>query len=360
MKTKDNNVAIGNIVKKAKIMNGNKYYELDIKLGYCNINMNSYPNNLIKIKAFFNEENYQNIFELKYFLNQSIFLSEIGVNNINELIKFFHTYFHDYLDANEYKGLINYSESNKKKIILEIKLFKNKIQIYIELFKEQYENQEKESLNNKMKINIRANPKAEIKNGDNSSAFMDYYISLINKKIILLQNLKKDNLNLVYQSSECKNGLNFHKICDKIGPTLILIDTEENRSFICFTSKSWNLMKINKEDENYMLRYWEKTNIKDENMSIIDLFSQKKIELKKNNENFVNLKYIQQYEEYGPSFVDGNGFTFKIFGKDKFLSIFFITKTIEEDNYIRVNYNLNKNNFFHVKDYKVYSISKIN
>ena len=66
------------------------------------------------------------------------------------------------------------------------------------------------------------------------------------------------------------------------------------------------------------------------------------------------MNFIQQYSNYGPSYVDGNGFNFKIFGEDKYLSISFITKNKEEEDYILNVYKLNKNNFLHIKDYDVY------
>ena len=50
--------------------------------------------------------------------------------------------------------------------------------------------------------------------------------------------------------------------------------------------------------------------------------------------------------------------SFKIFGGDKYLSISFITKNNEEDDYIKNTYNLNKNNFLHIKDYEVYCFKK--
>ena len=162
---------------------------------------------------------------------------------------------------------------------------------------------------------------------------------------------------MIYKSSQENENKNFHLKCDDKGPTLVFIDTEENRSFIAFNKKSWYLIKNEQIDKVS----WRETNIKDENLTIIDLFSKKKIEMKKNNREMVNNKemnYIQQYANYGPSYVDGNGFSFKIFGEDKYLSISFITKTDEEEDYIRTNYNLDKNNFLHIKDYEVYAIKR--
>ena len=65
---------------------------------------------------------------------------------------------------------------------------------------------------------------------------------------------------------------------------------------------------------------------------------------------------MQQYENYGPAYTVG-GFSFKIFDFDKYLSIEFVNKNIDEDSYIKSNYNLEKNNFLHIQDYEVYSIS---
>ena len=64
---------------------------------------------------------------------------------------------------------------------------------------------------------------------------------------------------------------------------------------------------------------------------------------------------MQQYDNYGPAYTD-KGVSFKIIDEDKYLSIEFITANIEEDSYIKSNYNLEKNNVLHIQDYEVYKI----
>ena len=53
-----------------------------------------------------------------------------------------------------------------------------------------------------------------------------------------------------------------------------------------------------------------------------------------------------------------DGFSFKIFGEDKYLSISFLTNNDEEENYVKNNYKLEKNNFLHIKDYEIYGFKK--
>ena len=367
-----------NITKKRKIINGLKYYELNINKDNYLINIINLPkDNLIKFKVYINKDNeinisskekyiiYENEFNLDYFLKQTPFLTDLKIKNINDLIRFLYTYFQEY---NEKAQLINYDNNNKNKIILKLLMFQNKIQINIELYNNQINNNKKDKINdddiniqNLKKSNSCKNllvHKKELKTNNNKNdLIIDYYISIIQKKIPFLQNITKDKLDLIYKSSEEKDNPNFHIKCDDKGPTLIFINTEEKRQFITFNKKSWHLV----HDDQLNQAAWRETNTRDDDIVIIDLFSQKIIQIKKKNNKIIynpSMKYIQQYENYGPSYVDGNGFSFKIFGGDKYLSISFNTKDIEEDNYIRINFNLNKNNFLHIKDYEVYCIKK--
>ena len=119
--------------------------------------------------------------------------------------------------------------------------------------------------------------------------------------------------------------------------------------FLTFNKKSWNSIK-NSELNNVN---WRLINFQDDDIFIFDLFSKK---ILKNKENKNNFKFLQQYCNYGPAYIDG-GFSFKILEQDKYLSIEFITKNIDEDSYIKSNYNLEKNNFLHIQDYEVYIIN---
>ena len=57
------------------------------------------------------------------------------MKNINDLIKFFQTYFSGY--NGKENDLINYSKENPNLIILKLLMFNNKIQINIELFQKE-------------------------------------------------------------------------------------------------------------------------------------------------------------------------------------------------------------------------------
>ena len=124
--------------------------------------------------------------------------------------------------------------------------------------------------------------------------------------------------------------------------------------FLTFNKKQWNAIKnseLNKVN-------WRLINVQDDDIFIFDLFS-KKILKKKENKNEKgkekNFKFLQQYDNYGPAYTD-KGVSFKVIDEDKYLSIEFITTNIEEDSYIKSNYNLEKNNFLHIQDYEVYNI----
>ena len=374
-----------NVIKKRKIINGVKFYELDINRDNYLINIINLPNELIKFTIYINKSNdneinisskiqyniYENQFNLEYFINQTPLLKDLNINNINDLIRFLQSYFQEY--KNE---LINIDKNNPHILNLKLQMFKNKIQINIQLYNNQIINKNKNDNINEvnlrasnscknlsvhkkeLKIHTNNNKKIIAPNNNNSSLMMDYYISLIQKQIPLLKKLTKDKLILLYKSSKENN--NFHLKCDNKGPTLVFIETEENRSFITFNKKSWHL-----EEEEKTNKYsWRETNIKDDDIAIIDLFTKKKIEIKKKKEDDgkhkfnSSMNFIQQYSNYGPSYVDGNGFNFKIFGEDKYLSISFITKNKEEEDYILNVYKLNKNNFLHIKDYEVYGFNR--
>ena len=383
MKNKENKK---NVIKKRKIINGLKYYEININRDNYFINIMNLPKDeLIKFTIYLNINNeinlslkenyniYENKLNLEYFKNQTSFLAELGINSINDLIRFLYTFFQEY---NEKIVLINKETKNSDILILKLEMFHNNIQINIKLYNTK--NNQKLTIDNNIPQIIRTSNscknltvhKKELKiynknlsnknkiseNKQHSPLIMDNHIYLIQKKIPLLKELTKDKLFLIYKSSEERNEPKFHKKCDDKGPTLIFVDTEENRSFIAFNKKSWHLAHDG-ELENYS---WRETNIRDDNIAIIDLFSQKIIELKKKNDKKMisGMSFIQQYSNYGPSYVDGNGFTFKIFGGDKYLSISFITKNNEEVDYIKNNYKLNKNNFLHIKDYEVYCFKR--
>ena len=137
-----NDISNNNVTKNCKIIDGFKYYELNVKQDYYFINIINLPKeNLIKFTLFLkridklqkaNIIKYENEFSLDYFLNQTEFLNELAIKDINDLIKFFHTYFTDY--NNKEENLINYQNNNPNLVILKILLFHNKIQINIELY----------------------------------------------------------------------------------------------------------------------------------------------------------------------------------------------------------------------------------
>ena len=373
-----------NVIKKRKIINGIKFYELDIYRDNYLINICNLPNELIKFRIYINKSNdneinistkeqyniYENQFNLEYFMNQTPLLKDLNIKNINDLIRFLQTYFQEYKTE-----LINIDNKNPNILNLKLQMFQNKIQINIQLYNILFNNKNNDDENNELclrpfnscknlsvhkkelKTHTNNNQKILIHKNNNFSLIMDYYISLIQKKIPLLQKLTKDKLILLYKSSKEIDNPNFHLKCDNKGPTLIFIETEENRPFITFNKQSWHIGE--EEKTNKLNKYsWRETNIKDDDIAIIDLFSKKKIELKRKKvdgkNNNPSMNFIQQYSNYGPSYVDGNGFSFKIFGEDKYLSISFITNSKEEEVYINNNYNLNKNNFLHIKDYEVY------
>ena len=326
--------------------------------------------NLIRFKLFLkklddsNKENiitYENDFNLEYFSAQTQFLNELGIKTINDLINFFQTYFSKYNDNKE-ESLINYIKDNPNLVILKLSMFENKIQISIEL-NQKIANPKPEQINFSTCKNFNINIKKKLiskeqnstpKNISNTNKILltEYHISLIKKRIPYFKYQKKNfKLNLIYKSSSEKEK-NFHKKCDNKGSTLIIIFTKENRMFLTFNKKSW--IGIPKSEINKIP--WREINVRDDDIFILDLFSKKILknkESKKNEEN--NFKFLEQYENNGPAYVDKN-LSFKIIEEDKYLTIEFITKNIDEINYIKSNYNLEKNNFLHIQDYEVYNI----
>ena len=360
-----------NVIKNCKIKEGLKYYELNVKNDYYFINITNLPKeNLIRFKLFLkklddsNKENiitYENDFNLEYFSAQTQFLNELGIKTINDLINFFQTYFSKYNDNKE-ESLINYIKDNPNLVILKLSMFENKIQISIEL-NQKIANPKPEQINFSTCKNFNINIKKKLiskeqnstpKNISNTNNILltEYHISLIKKRIPYFKYQKKNfKLNLIYKSSSEKEK-NFHKKCDNKGSTLIIIFTKENRMFLTFNKKSW--IGIPKSEINKIP--WREINVRDDDIFILDLFSKKILknkDIKKNEEN--NFKFLEQYENNGPAYVNKN-LSFKIIEEDKYLTIEFITKNIDEINYIKSNYNLEKNNFLHIQDYEVYNI----
>ena len=374
-----------NVSKNSKIIDGFKYYELNIKKDYYFINITNLPKeNLIRFKLFLkklDESNkeaiiiFENEFSLDYFLNQTQFFNDLGIKNINDLIKFFQTYFSGYNDKEN--DLINYSKENPNLLILKLLMFNNKIQINIELFQKAINNNNFINLNPSVKqkheqlklsnscknfnINIKKklindNTTSKNKIMNNNILLTEYHISLIKKRIPFFKTEKNFKLNLIYKST-IENPKKFHNKCDNKGPTLIIIFTKENRMFLTYNKISWHAIKeseLNKAS-------WRDINTKDDDIFIFDLFSKKILknnEINNKNKNKTDniFKFLQQYENYGPAYISG-GLTFKIFDEDKYLSIEFATKNIDEESYIKSNYKLEKNNFLHIQDYEVYSIN---
>ena len=370
-----------NVIKNCKIIDGYKYYELNIKKEYYFINITNLPKeNLIKFKLFLKrldetqkEEiiTFENEFNLEYFTNQTKFFNDLGIKDINGLIEFFYTYFTKY-DNKKEDDLIDNKNDNQNLVILKLLMFQNKIQINIELYQmkninnknfinKDFNDEKQIKLSNScenININIKKNLKGEEKISknkyNNNFLLTEYHISLIKKRIPFFKNMNNNfKLNLIYKSASEKNK-NFHIKCDNKGPTLIIIFTKENRMFLTFNKKQWNAIKnseLNKVN-------WRLINVQDDDIFIFDLFS-KKILKKKENKNEKgkekNFKFLQQYDNYGPAYTD-KGVSFKVIDEDKYLSIEFITTNIEEDSYIKSNYNLEKNNFLHIQDYEVYNI----
>ena len=352
-----------NVTKNCKIIDGFKYYELNIKKKFYFINITNLPKeNLIKFKVFLKKLDeskkeiiitYENQFSSDYFTKQSKFFNDLGINTINDLIKFFHTYFTEYDNIKE-ENLINYKDDNQNSVLLKLSMFQNKIIINIELYqmKVNQPRQIKSSNSSKnLNINIKKKLKGEEaapKNKPINILLTEYHISLIKKRIPFFKSISNFKLNLIYKSTT-ENDKKFHEKCDNKGSTLIIIYTKENRMFLTFNKKSWNAVKnseLNKVN-------WRLINTKDDDIFIFDLFSKK---IMKNKESKSNFKFLQQYDNYGPAYIDA-GFSFKVLEEDKYLSIEFVTKNIEEDSYIKSNFNLEKNNFLHIQDYEVYNIT---
>ena len=359
------------VIKNCKIKEGFKYYELNIKNDYYFINIINLPKeNLIRFKLFLKKLDdsgkevimiYENDFDLNYFLVQTPFLNELGVKSINDLIKFFQTYFSKYNNDKE-ESLINYIKNDPNLIILKLFLYEKKIQINIELYQKEWINQQQNqitlsnscknfNINIKQKLKGKENKLSSNNKQDNNILLTEYHISLIKKRIPFFKVQKNFKLNLIYKSSSEKEK-NFHKKCDNKGSTLIIIFTKENRMFLTFNKKSWNA--IQKSEVGKIS--WREINVRDDDIFLFDLFSKKILKNKESKNNRENsFKFLEQYENYGPAYVD-KGLNFKILEEDKYLSIEFITKNNEENNYIKSNYNLEKNNFLHIQDYEVYNI----
>ena len=295
------NITNKNVTKYSKIIEGFKYYELNIKKDYYYINITNLPKeNLIKIKLFLKKLDetkkeimitYENEFSLDYFTNQTKLFNDLGVKSINDLVKFFQTYFTQF-DNKKRDNLINYI--NDDLVILKLLMMNDKIQINIELYQIKINN--KNLINNKSDIkhqkqiklsnsckNMNINVKKKLKENEtkpknkiNEILLSDYHVSLMKKRIPFLKNAKNFKLNLIYKSSSEKDK-NFHRKCDNKGSTLIIILTTENRMFLTVNMKSWNALK----EPELNNANWRLINTKDDEIFIFDLYSKKILKIKK-------------------------------------------------------------------------------
>lgn len=379
------NIIDNSLVKKSKIINGIKYTEITVNKEKYIITISNLPKEqLIKFKVLINKKDdlsisinnntydtYENTYDINYFKNQTKFITDVGIKNTYDLLRFFYTFFQQY--PNKYNFSFQ-NQNNKQILILQLLLLNDKIKINIELNK-LYNQNKSQNENNKLisshsckdfKI-IKKNLKSITENNNDNNNLnnnniiininnnnINYinndYLSLIKTFIPILNKISANKLKLIYKSSEEKNYPCFHIKCDNKGPTIILVETIEKRKFICFNTQSWN--GINEDSLSKVS--WQENNTRDDESMIIDVLNKKKIETRNN----VNLKFIQQYLNYGPCYVDGSGFSFKIFGGDKYLNITFIIKTKEDEEYIKKNYGFKKVNFYHIKEYQVYCFNK--
>ena len=123
------------------------------------------------------------------------------------------------------------------------------------------------------------------------------------KDIELLENwIKSDNnkinnihFELCYDAK--KNGddkNNFHKFCDKIGPSLLVIKTQSNYIFGGYTKENWEI------DEDY--------SYKDDNTAFLfSLNNKERIKVKNSKRAIVN------DNQYGPVFGHGNAYEICLF-----------------------------------------------
>lgn len=86
------------------------------------------------------------------------------------------------------------------------------------------------------------------------------------------QNIVKLNAKLVYSAKiNGDDSFTFHNLCDNIGPSLIIIESEHGHIFGGYTSASWKGNKIYKTDKNafiFSLTKKKKLNLIQESYSI--------------------------------------------------------------------------------------------
>lgn len=205
-------------------------------------------------KSYLVEEN--NYFNLYIPLNNikfneimfKVFLKEINDNNIDE-------------NYGEFKKIIN--AQNK-----EITNLKNKVEkledIVTDLLKF-----EKDI---KGKIIFKLN-----------SSIVDSYIHILMLKDWLYNINNSTNKNiktkLLYRLSKDGDSIeNFHKLCDNISPTLLVVETKEGRKFGGYTTCTWSVNKGGKKDgKTFLFSFDEKKMYKkkDENKNERDIYNRK-------------------------------------------------------------------------------------
>ena len=235
----------------------------------------SYIKIKINHKSEYNNQEYEKIFYLNDFKNNQLLSSYNSIDEIYKTILNIIMKNNNKILTEQYNQINIIISSNDKNseevnLVIPIKINKNKENEYEILNKLKYLNEE----NNKMKNELKCYNGKDNNLKDEINKYMDtidilndqgsilinllYNIKIFNLSSIIkndIDNIKliinwirqKTNKNiikfeLIFKMSE--NGYSskdFHKFCDNQGPTLLLIETKDNKIFGGFTPLNWKL-----------------------------------------------------------------------------------------------------------------------
>ena len=149
--------------------------------------------------------------------------------------------------------------------------------------------------------NINNKENQEIIKEVNDNTKKNIYGKMLQEKDVdlFIKWIKSDDINISEVCFELcydakKNGddkENFHKYCDNVGPSLLIIKTESNYIFGGFTKKNWELVKDN-----------EYRHEEDNNAFLFSLNNRDRIKVKNSKRAIVN------NGNYGPIFGSGNAY----------------------------------------------------
>ena len=259
------------IVVNMKLENKNEnFYFINVEINVNSIDLYENQFNYEYFKFNYNNEfNYKNCSEIFNLLNNKFSKKEFEFNIKRFFINIIFNEF-NLIIPRKNLSITNYLLLNNLELTNEIKLLKEKnlelnnkinflenINSQLNLKIIEIEKKLKQNNNNKNNNNNNNDNNNDNNSNKNEKNFLSGIIKNPSDKDLLfswISPTKSINPVLLFSSKENgDNSKNFHKFCDGLSPTLILIRSKENKIFGGFTTTEWDSFSGYKKDSNAFL-----------------------------------------------------------------------------------------------------------